>query len=277
MVERLKEATAKARERRLQRTGSGLDAPADSQSRDKLWSELEEVSVETDWMDSARIVSFEKKNPIHAEFDLLRTNVLKIMRDNGWRSIGITSPTPGCGKTLVSTNLAFSLARNPGLRTLVMDLDLRAPQLAQRLNQTAPHSLAAFLQGRVSIEDYFVRVGDNLAFGFNSSYIFNAAELIQDPNTEFALSKMLGSMNPDVAIYDLPPLFGGDDTLNALRNVDCMLLVIASGQTTPEQIEECERMVRDGPSFVGVVLNKSEPSSSGQNAGSYYSNKYASI
>ena len=49
------------------------------------------------------------------------------MSMQGWKRLAVTSPGPGCGKSTVTMNLAFALARQPDIRTLVIDLDLRRP------------------------------------------------------------------------------------------------------------------------------------------------------
>ena len=66
-----------------------------------------------------RIVSFTMTDPSHVAFNVLRTKVQKALQDNGWKSLAITSPTAGCGKTTVAINLALSLARQPHCRTLL--------------------------------------------------------------------------------------------------------------------------------------------------------------
>ena len=46
-----------------------------------------------------RIVTFADTDPAHATFDMMRTKILRMLRQNGWTSVAITSPTNGCGKT----------------------------------------------------------------------------------------------------------------------------------------------------------------------------------
>ena len=52
------------------------------------------------------------------------------MDANGWKVLGVTSPTPGCGKTLTAINLGFSVARQPDRSVILMDLDLQRPRLS---------------------------------------------------------------------------------------------------------------------------------------------------
>ena len=81
-------------------------------------------------MDRSHIVTFIGGAEAMA-FDALRTKILQQMRANGWRRVAITSPGAACGKSTVALNLAFSLARQPDMRAILLDLDLRRPSLAR--------------------------------------------------------------------------------------------------------------------------------------------------
>lgn len=222
------------------------------------WESLREVTLAPRQLARSRIVSLEKSDPAHVAFDVLRTRVLKALRDNGWRRVAVTSPTKGCGKTFVAANLALSLARQPEIRTLLLDLDLRAPALAPALGLREARPIQPFLEGRAAPAEHLLRVGANLALGPNSQRVRDSAELIQARQTGPALAAAVAFLAPDVVILDLPPLLAGDDALATLPHVDCALLVAGGGQTTPEHIEACERLLEGSTPLLGVVLNRAE-------------------
>src|SRR5580698_1708369 len=58
-----------------------------------------------------RIVSQNGADQRSRPYDMLRIQVLVSMAHKGWKVVGVTSPTPGCGKTLTAINLALSIAR----------------------------------------------------------------------------------------------------------------------------------------------------------------------
>ena len=64
---------------------------------------------------------------------------MQSMGVGGWKVLGITSPTPGCGKTLTAINLAFSIARQPDQSVLLVDLDFQKPQVANSLGLVPAH------------------------------------------------------------------------------------------------------------------------------------------
>jgi Mrp family chromosome partitioning ATPase len=270
LVERLKKAIDKARAHREQvlagaaprsvspeewpRGPVEATAPADPSP----WAALEEITLDAAHLERGRVVSYRKSDPAHAVFDVLRTRLLKVFKDNGWSRLAVTSPTKGCGKTFVAANLALSLARQTECQTVLIDMDLKVPDLAGTLGLTTPCPIERYLTGQTQPEAYFRRVGPNLALGLNTERVHDSAELIQDGRTIQALARMRELYRPDAVIYDLPPMLVSDDTIGFLPQVDCVLLVAAAGQTKSAEIEECERFLGETTNFLGVVLNKCE-------------------
>src|SRR5215510_11748796 len=72
-------------------------------------------------------------SPRTKSFDMLRTQVLQSMNPKNWQFLAITSPTAGCGKTVTAINLALSIARQPELSALLIDMDLPKPAVAKYL------------------------------------------------------------------------------------------------------------------------------------------------
>lgn len=203
-----------------------------------------------------RVVTYDKTDAAHYAFDTLRTRLLKIAAEQGWRRIGITSPTPNCGKTVVTANLAFSLARQTDIRAIALDMDLRAPRLTKILSVDEPRAISWFLTGSTSPQKYLQRVGPNLALGLNTERVRDAAELVNSEAARTALAEMMADYRPDLALYDLPPLLVTDDAMAFVDNLDGMILVAAAGETKPAEIEDCEMMLGDETNMLGVILNK---------------------
>jgi hypothetical protein len=61
------------------------------------WAELAPFEPDAQLMARHRIVTFADADPAHTTFDMIRTKILRVLRQNGWTSLGITSPTSGCG------------------------------------------------------------------------------------------------------------------------------------------------------------------------------------
>ena len=262
MVERLKIAIAKARERRA---GAEPAQPAATAARDEgaerldtLWTSLPEIPVDPVALERERIVTHQKSDAAHIAFDMLRTRLSKLALENGWRRIGITSPSKGCGKTVISANLGFSFARHPETRTMLLDLDLRAPRLSRCLGLNERRAITWMLNGSTPPQQYLQRIGPRLALALNTQRVRDASEIMQNAVTGKVLAGTIEQFRPDIVIYDLPPLLVGDDTIGFMRNLDAVLLVIASGGPKPYGASAAESLITDETNFLGVLLNKVE-------------------
>jgi protein-tyrosine kinase len=224
----------------------------------KVWESLVPVSLDAVWLERNGLFPNSSTDAAPGAFDILRTRILLAFQENGWRRIAVTSPTHGCGKSTVAANLALSLARRPGSRTVLMDLELRRPGLATLLGLKGPGPLRDFLTGQQPLESHFHRVGRTLAVALNGEPGPDAAELLQAPDTIGALVAMMEQLDPEVVVFDLPPVLVSDDVLAFAPQVDAVLLVADGTQTTAEEVQACERLFEGRVPLLGVVLNRAQ-------------------
>jgi Mrp family chromosome partitioning ATPase len=205
-----------------------------------------------------RIVAHDPADPRSRSFDLLRTQILQDMDANGWRILAVTSPTPACGKTFTALNLALSIARQPETSVLLVDLDVKKPQLAQRLGLSANAGVRAVLERRASLEEATLQVSASGA-RFRFLPCERPSSRASDWLASSATAAMLQSMRADrslkLVILDLPPMLAGDEVVSILPHVDCVLMVAALGTTTTAELKECANFMRATP-LIRVVLNK---------------------
>ena len=190
------------------------------------------------------------------DFDVLRTRILQQAKANGWRKVAITSPGPGCGKSTLVLNLAFSLARQRDQRTFVAEMDMRKPSLAKTLGIKERLSMADVLSGEAAFEDNALRLDSNLMISTNAGSVPRAAELLQSASSARALDDIMARYDPTIALFDMPPLLAGDDTMAFLHQVDCVILLAAAEQSTIPQIDKCEQDIASQTNVMGVVVNK---------------------
>ncbi|WP_436640340.1 CpsD/CapB family tyrosine-protein kinase [Microbaculum sp. FT89] len=222
------------------------------------WPGLKRFKPDFSALRDNRIVTGSRFEPANAAFEVLRTKVLRLMREYGWRSIIVTSPTAGCGKSVVTINLAFSMARMADRHVALLDLDLRRPSMAKYLKLEAPVPMEKFLSGAATVEDIFVSWQDALAIAATESMVADPTGLLQSPSARAAIARVHEELQPDVIVCDMPPVFDSGDVLAFASNVDCVLLVAAAGKTKVSEIEACERELAAFTNVLGVVLNKCE-------------------
>lgn len=263
-MERIQAAIQKAKEQRGEAAPAPGRHPAGASARPAarpavgpgpVWAELEPFEPDPARMERNRIVTFADADPAHVTFDMMRTKILRAMRSNGWTSLGITSPTAGCGKTTVALNLAFSLAHQADLRTVLVDLDLRRPAVARDVDLSGPRSVGRVLQGLATIPETFVRYGDNLAIGANSEPMRHSGDLLMSAATGQAVAGLKAAFAPDVMLYDLPPMLMSDDAMAFLPHLDCMLLIAGAEKSSLDEVDKCERDLAESTNLLGVVLN----------------------
>ena len=247
----------------------GTGGAALTADRAGRWRDLQEVSLDLSQrkLRKERLVAIDRRDAhLSGSFDMLRTRLITALKANGWRRVAITSPTAGCGKTFCAINLAISLSRLQAVRTVLLDLDLRAPGIAGALGLQPTAPMSDLLTGARDMHAHLVRIGGNLALGLNDTPIPDSAETLQAPQTARALKAMQLDLRPDVVLYELPPALGHDDLFAFLPQIDAVLLIADGTHTTAEDISACERILSDRTPLLGVVLNKADDPDSRRHA-----------
>ena len=222
-------------------------------------------------LESNRIISHDVMDQRSKSFDMLRTQVLQTMDTNSWQLLGVTSPTAGCGKSVIATNLALSIARQPEKSVLLVDMDLQQPQVANHLGLECDQGLISVLEGKSTLARGIVpaRVG-------NSRFLVLPCERSVLNSSEWITSRAMGVLLNDIkrhfkawtVILDLPPILVSDDVISVLPQIDCVLFVAAAGFSTAPQIKECNKHLESTP-VVRVVLNKAADAAPGYYPYSY--------
>lgn len=264
----IRSAIDKARSERLQRgpqqAAPAVEEPAARRAgepeppharRAALWGALPAFRPDPKRLRRNRVYA-EAGDGETAAFDIMRTKLLHQMRSNQWRRVALTSPTQACGKTTLSLNLALSLGRQPDLRTMLLEFDMRRPSMASALGLPSPQQFAEVLAGSAMAPEHLVRIGDNLAVGTNSASVPNSAELLQKVTTGQIMDAVETDYGADVMIFDMPPMLSTDDALAFIDQIDCVMLVAAAGSSSMAEITRCAEDLSTRCNFLGVILNK---------------------
>ncbi len=258
-MEKLQAAIERARERRAAEGVS--DTPAAPRKRLSTtaatadWSELREVRIDPRMARRNRLfVDAKSHGAVH--FDRLRTKVLQQCRDGGWRRLLVTSATAGCGKTTVCCNLAVSFARQRDRRIVLLDFDMRRPAVAKTCGISLDQGFAEVMDGTVAFSDIAVRLGETVAIAANAKPHDNPAQLILQDRTTEIVAEIEERYQPDLMVFDTPPMLSADDTMALLKQVDCALIVAAAEATTTDEVDRVETEIAQQTNVMGVVLNK---------------------
>jgi Mrp family chromosome partitioning ATPase len=215
-----------------------------------------EVTVNLELLEQNRIVAHNAADPRSRAFDMLRTQVLQTMDKQNWQFLGVTSPTPGCGKSVTAANLALSIARQDR-SALLVDMDLQRPSIASYLGIKAKQGLCNVLDGKIPLATALFRAhvdGYELMVLPSEYSTVHSSDLIGSRAMGLLLENIRQEFKARTVIFDMPPLLQGDEVLALLPKIDCVLLITAAGVSTQHQIVECNKHLQS-TEVVRLVLN----------------------
>lgn len=216
------------------------------------------INVHDEHLANNRIVANNKTDPNSLVFDLLRTQVLQKMEENNWRTLAITSPTPESGKTMVAINLALSISQQLDKTAMLVDFDLRRPKVANYLGISMDKSMNDLLEGTAELSEALVNPGiPGMVVLAPVNPIRKSSETLSSKRISDLIKDLRRYYRSRVVIFDLPPLLVIDDAMAVLPHMDCVLMVVANGICTKQEIEESLRYLSSS-NMIGTVLNKAD-------------------
>jgi polysaccharide biosynthesis transport protein len=206
-------------------------------------------------------------------FRSLRTALSFLGHQKDSKAVLFTSANPGEGKTYCSLNCGAALAQM-GLRTLLIDADLRRPALTRALlaGSKAP-GLSACLTGNATLMDCCRPTAtENL-------FILGAGERVSNPAELLAAGDFAGLLKEamlyfDRVVLDSAPINAVSDTQLIAKEIESVCLVIRAGKTARRAVvRACSLLERATHRPDAVVLNRMVRRSRDD----YYFARYASM
>jgi succinoglycan biosynthesis transport protein ExoP len=166
-----------------------------------------------------------------------------------------TSATPSEGKTTVSTNLAVILAQR-GTRVLLVDADLRRPNVHHRFGLNGKLGLSTVLSGQTTLQESVQPVNEVPGLDILSSGPvppFPTEMLSSQTMTD--LLHLAGELYTYV-VLDSPPILSVTDGVLLSRQVDAVIMVVRHGKSSKHIVRRGrDLLVRSGAPMAGIVLN----------------------
>jgi capsular exopolysaccharide synthesis family protein len=230
-----------------------------------------DIAFDTDASRRPLIVR-DEANSIRSEaFRSLRTNI-QFLRTGGAPTIAVTSARPSEGKTTTTANLGIALSKS-GIRTVIIDADLRRPNLAKTMDIEGAVGLTDLLVGRAELDDVVQEWGvDGLSILPAGTIPPNPSELIGSEAMVRVVAELAATF--DVVLVDTPPVLAVTDSALVSTLVSTTLLVTAANQTKRSDVRAAvEALARVGERADGIVLTKTKHKASRY---AYYRSEYAS-
>ena len=235
-----------------------VKSPDDIRKKDfnlLVWIPHFEKRWNNGFLNNELVVLKDPKSAASEAFKALRSRILMAnAKGNRVKTILITSPGEGEGKTMVAANLAFSLAQLKK-RTLLMDCDLRRPRIHKVMNVGKSPGLVDYLMDGASLDDVARRPDiENLLY-------ITSGSLALDPTEIFNYSlfeNFLGSMRSqaDFVIIDSAPIVAVVDSEILAKFVDGVILVVSAEATESKVMSEAVNLIQNTQTpILGTVLN----------------------
>ncbi|HEY2631552.1 MAG TPA: polysaccharide biosynthesis tyrosine autokinase [Solirubrobacteraceae bacterium] len=198
-------------------------------------------------------------------FHLIRAHLRYFNVDRELRTLMVASAAPGDGKTTIARHLAASTAAM-GSRVLLMEVDLRRPTIAQRLEIPPGPGLSDVLIGSLPLSEAVRSIALDLPSGEGGQGRTldvlvagalpppNPAELIESHAMDALLAHAKATY--DLIVIDTPPLTAVSDAFPLLRKVDGVIIVGRVGRNRRDVAERLHETLQSvGGPLLGVIAN----------------------
>jgi capsular exopolysaccharide synthesis family protein len=204
-----------------------------------------------------------KTSPFFEAFRSFYANIRFLSSDAPIRSLVISSAAPAEGKSTTALHLAKAAAAM-GQRVLLVDADLRCPQIHTRLGLSNLRGLSTALTSTLPLKQVIQRP-DITPLGGSAPdrnlFVLPAGPIPPDPIKLLSSKKMQALMAQlqsqyDLIVYDLPPLIGFADSTLVATHTDGMVLVVGLGKTDRSALTQSLEALKISPvSVLGIVAN----------------------
>jgi protein-tyrosine kinase len=200
---------------------------------------------------------FDSRNASSRSFNLIRSKLVSLQRERGWRMLGAVSAAPNVGKSFVSANVAAALSRDPRFQTYLLDLDLRRGTIKDIFGIETESGIVEYLEGSGpgEILPGYIPKEQELVIVPSVAGMVASAELLANDRAQALFRAMRNSDERNFFICDLPPVFANDDAAIIMESLDGYLIVVQDGKTTQREVEAAVEMLGH-ERLAGVVLNK---------------------
>ena len=197
----------------------------------------------------------EPRSPISDAFRLLRTNIEFENLKHTYKSILVTSSEASEGKSVITVNLAASIAQKNDQKVLLIDGDLRKPTLHKAFGVRNQNGLSDICLGNAKISDALIsgRI-EELKFIPAGTPPPSPVELLSSTKMSQTMDEL--KTRADIIIVDSPPIFL-PDTVVLSGLVDGVLIVVDIGHTRKKSLQNLINQVqKTGAQVIGVVANR---------------------
>ena len=203
------------------------------------------------------IVALEKESPTAEQYKILREQVKRVRSETGIRCLSVTSPVKRDGKTMVAVNLAAAIALEYEEQVLLIDGDLRSPEIHRYFGIRRSPGLADYLSSDADgdlmnyVQATFLPNLQILPAGRPSAL---TSELLAKEKMRSLMREIRSRFPNHQVIVDTSPVLSTPDPLVLGNQVDKAIIVIRAGKTPRDYILKAIQAIQ-AKKVMGIVLN----------------------
>ena len=232
-------------------THRDISADTKAASKNKLIAEKDNISSPVDF----RVVVYHNPESLAAEhFKVLRGSIMH-SSERKIKSVLITSALEQEGKTMVSCNLAVSIAQSIDPYVLLIDGDVRRPSVQKMLGLKKAKGLTDYLLSGKPLSEYLMKgILDKMTVLQAGSTVRNPAELMTSEKMQHLIEEARDRYADRLIVIDSPPVNLAAETLVLARHVDAVVMVVRYGVSDKNAVDEAvNKLGRD--KILGFVFN----------------------
>ena len=209
------------------------------------------------------VVQNNPKSPSAEAYRTLRTNIQFSFTDRDIKTLLVTSPGAGEGKSSTAANLAITMSQT-GKKVLLIDCDMRRPNVHKMFNIPDQAGLTNLLREEINFERAAYKYTSNLHILICGTTPPNPSEILASQRMGKFLQE--AAEEYDFIILDTPPVIAVTDAQILSTKVEGVLMVINSSVSPIEACKKAQNLLKAvNANVIGVVLNKVK-----KKKGSYY-------
>jgi non-specific protein-tyrosine kinase len=234
----------------------GETIPEQTSWRPPVYGQSCRIEIDPAKLAENRCISIKTDDPAIDDYKVLRAQILQRARENGWRTVMITSPNAGDGKTVTAINLAITFAKEHDQTVLLVDADLKKQRIHHVMGYDSEWGLVDYLTHKKTLNDMIVwPCIEKLTVISGRSIVQESAELLASPMMKTLVEEMKTRYKDRYVIFDVPAVLDGADAMAFAHYVDGILMVIREGQTPIQDIKKALEVIPT-QKFLGFALNR---------------------
>jgi capsular exopolysaccharide synthesis family protein len=202
------------------------------------------------------IIAYSTPNSSIAEqYRLISANIHLTCNSENCRTILITSPSVGEGKSTTAANLSVAMAQQGG-RILLVDANLKSPTVHITFKIQNDIGLTSILNGVTSMDEaiHKTEIGRLDVLPSGPVPVFSSALFASERLMQFFVNSLAVY---DYVLIDSPSVLNVADTKILANQCDGVVLVLNPGKSKLEKLKEVKRVMEfTDTQIVGVILNE---------------------